>query len=56
METLYLGWSNGAYYISNDVYLEGQCTRCGRNRRECATIIEATGKRCTETKPYPNSL
>ena len=47
METIYLGWSNGAYYEVHDAYLDGYCQRCGRKRTDCQAIIDS-GKRCTE--------
>ena len=48
MENLYIGWSNGAYYISdNDAYRDGYCKRCDRKRTECQKIIDS-GKRCTD--------
>ena len=56
MENIYLGWNNGAYYEVHDAYLDGECKRCGRNRRECQKLIETTDKRCTQTKPYPLAL
>lgn len=51
METIYLGWDSKAqgYYEVHDAYLENDCKRCGRNRRECQKIID-TGRRCTEVK------
>jgi len=60
METIYLGWSNGAYYEVHDAYLDGYCQRCGRKRTDCQAIIDS-GKRCTEkleanARPVPRLL